>query len=69
MDFYKDYERATGDYMTLREKQDLKSIQGKSQEHLFPYKNTMNKGTGEYSPSVNDKIKVKTKINFLFLKK
>lgn len=59
MDFYKDFERATGDYLTVREEQDLKQIQGKSHLHLLPYKNTMNKGTGEYSASIDDKIKVK----------
>jgi hypothetical protein len=61
MDFYKDFERATGDHLTLREQQDLEFIKGKSQEHLFPYKNSINKGTGEYSPSTSDKIKVKKK--------
>lgn len=58
MDFYKDFERATGDHLTTREKRDLEHIKGKSHEHLFPYKNSMNKGTGEYSPSTDDKIKV-----------
>jgi len=58
MDFYKDFERATGDYLTVREQQDLSEIKGKSQLHLLPYKNTMNKGTGEYSASIDDKIKV-----------
>ncbi len=59
MDFYKDFERATGKYLTVREEQDLKQINGKSQSHMLPYKNTMKKGTGEYSASVDDKIKVK----------
>jgi len=58
MDFYKDFERSTGDYLTLREKEDLEKISGKSHAHLFPYKNSMNKGTGEYSPSIDDKLKV-----------
>lgn len=59
MDFYKDYERSTGDHLTMREKQELERIQGKSHIHLLPYKNTFNKGTGEYSSSTDDKIKVK----------
>lgn len=65
MDFYKDYERATGEYLTIREKQELEYINGKSHQHLYPYKNTFNKGTGEYSSTTDDKIKVQ---NFLELK-
>ncbi len=59
MDFYKDFERATGDHLTTREKQELVLIEGKSHDRLFPYRNSINKGTGEYSPSSDDKIKVK----------
>ena len=58
MDFFKDFERATGDHLTMREKRDLTLIKGKSHEHMYPYKNSMNKGTGEYSPTTDDKIKV-----------
>jgi len=61
MDFYKDFERSTGDYLTIRELQNEESIKGKSHEHKFPYKNCFNKGTGEYSSTTDDKIKVITK--------
>lgn len=58
MDFYKEFERQTGDHSTHRQKQELERIKGKSHEHMLPYKNTFNKGTGEYSASIDDKIKV-----------
>ena len=59
MDFYKDFERATGDHLTTREKQELVLIEGKSHGRLFPYRNSINIGTGEDSLSSDEKIKVK----------
>lgn len=67
MDFYKEFERQTGDHLTHRQKQELERIKGKSQEHMLPYKNTFNKGTGEYSASIDDKIKVINIARIFFL--
>lgn len=60
MDFYKDFERKVENKMTLREKQERIRIEGKSQEHMVPYKSTMPKGIGEFSASDEDKLKVKS---------
>lgn len=58
MDFFKDYERTVEKNMTVRQSQERNLIEGKSQQHMVPYKSTMAKGYGEFSASDEDKLKV-----------
>lgn len=58
MDYYRDYERKVNEKLSIRDQQEMQRIIGKSELDKFPYKNSCNKGTGEYSPSIDDKIKV-----------
>ena len=64
MDFFKDYERKVEKKMTVREFQERNLIEGKSHEHIVPYRSTMPKGYGEFSASDEDKLKVKKKKKF-----
>jgi len=58
MDFYKDFEKTIEDKITGRQYQEKNFIEGKSQDHLVPYRSTMPKGLGEYSASDEDKLKM-----------
>ena len=58
MDFYKDYERKVENKMNQRDTQEINMIEGKSHEHMLPYRSSIAKGIGEYSASDEDQLKV-----------
>lgn len=57
MDYYNDYVKRS-EKLTYRDLQEKRDIEGKSHQHMVPYRSTMAKGIGEYSASDEDKLKV-----------